>query len=298
MGSYRSYMRDDYQPARTSPLTWLICAIIASFIVQKILLVWLGAGGFVAKQLALSPWALSEFKLWTPLSYSFLHDPENLLHILFSVLSLYFIGREVLAELGSRRFFSLYAVGAILGGLAWAGVHWSSPQMTLVGASAAISAIFIVYTCLFPDRPITFLLLFIPITLPKTKYLAYGYTLVELIGFFFSELPGNRTIMAHSAHLGGMLAGLVFFYLVQNPPRLRFTLPWSHGEAEIIRPSWTAKAEKTRAQPSSFQVNVTNRGELKAEVDRILDKITSTGFGSLTPQEKKTLDEARDLLSK
>jgi hypothetical protein len=45
-------------------------------------------------------------------------------------------------------------------------------------------------------------------------------------------------------------------------------------------------------------VNLTEREHLKLEVDRILDKINSKGFGSLTPEERKTLDEARDMLSK
>jgi hypothetical protein len=45
-------------------------------------------------------------------------------------------------------------------------------------------------------------------------------------------------------------------------------------------------------------VNLTNRNDLRVEVDRILDKINSEGFGALTPEEKRLLDEARDLLSR
>jgi hypothetical protein len=45
-------------------------------------------------------------------------------------------------------------------------------------------------------------------------------------------------------------------------------------------------------------VNITNRDHLRAEVDRILDKINSEGFGALTEDEKRRLDEARDLLSR
>ena len=45
-------------------------------------------------------------------------------------------------------------------------------------------------------------------------------------------------------------------------------------------------------------MNITNRDDLRAEVDRILDKINSQGFGALTDEEKRVLDEARDLLSR
>jgi hypothetical protein len=51
------------------------------------------------------------------------------------------------------------------------------------------------------------------------------------------------------------------------------------------------------AQPA-IRVNVGSRADLKAAVDRILDKINSKGFGALTPEEKRLLDEAKDLLSK
>jgi hypothetical protein len=56
--------------------------------------------------------------------------------------------------------------------------------------------------------------------------------------------------------------------------------------------------KKTGATPPPYHVNLTDRDHLRAEVDRILDKINSKGFGALTSEEKKTLDEARDLLSR
>ena len=66
-------------------------------------------------------------------------------------------------------------------------------------------------------------------------------------------------------------------------------------------PKWFRRAKKT--QPAAYHVNVgtatpPTRDELRAEVDRILDKINSQGFGALTDEEKRRLDEAKDLLSR
>jgi hypothetical protein len=63
-------------------------------------------------------------------------------------------------------------------------------------------------------------------------------------------------------------------------------------------PAWMRKRKDTPEPQPAFKVNITARENLKAEVDRILDKINTSGFGSLTAEEKRTLDAARTLLSK
>jgi len=298
MGSYRSYMRSDYPEERTSPLTWLLCALVAGFLIEVVLIKVFGAGSFVSTQLALSVGALEQYKLWTLLSYSFLHDANNLLHILFVLLSLYFIGRELLSSLGTSRFFTLYGLSAVAGGVVFSAIHWNTPGYTLVGASAAVSGLFIAFCCLNPDRPITFLFLFIPITLPKTKYLGYALAALDLFGFVFNELITGKSLVAHSAHLGGMLTGLLFHQFVVRGIRWSALLPWRRSRPEILRPAWMSKARRLQDTTVNFQVNITDKEHLRAEVDRILDKINSEGFGALTPAEKRTLDDAKDLLSK
>src|ERR1700722_9114071 len=126
MLSDRTYMRDRYSEGRTSILGWLIAAIIAGFILQNVLTRLFGAG-YILEQLAgLSPSALRSGKVWTLFTYSFLHAPDNLLHILGNVLALYFLGRELLPLLGKGRFLGLYASAVILGGAAWSAVNWHS----------------------------------------------------------------------------------------------------------------------------------------------------------------------------
>ena len=94
-----------------------------------------------------------------------------------------------------------------------------------------------------------------------------------------------------------MLAALAFYRVMVSPVPLR--IPWPKPASSAIPPEWVKKAAKA-APPGKthFTVNLTGRDQLKAEVDRILDKINSKGFASLTPEEKKTLDDAKDLLSR
>jgi membrane associated rhomboid family serine protease len=288
-------MRTDYPQERSRALVWLLCAVIAGFILEMCLIQF-GGANYLSRNLVLAAQNLRDYRVWTLLTYSFLHDPNNLLHVLFSALGLFFIGRELLPALGTRRFLALYAVGAVVAGLVWTALNWN-PSASLVGASGAICAFFVVFACLFPERPITVLFLFIPVTFPKTKYLAWTFFALDFVGLVFFELPGHSTIVAHSAHLGGMLAGLVFYQVAVKAHSWRFTLPWRRRPQEVIPPAWVVKQGKQTATPA-FQVNLTEREHLKLEVDRILDKINSKGFGSLTPEERKTLDEARDMLSK
>jgi hypothetical protein len=73
----------------------------------------------------------------------------------------------------------------------------------------------------------------------------------------------------------------------------------ARATADIELPRWVKQRSTKAAAPApAYSVNIGGRGHLRAEVDRILDKINSDGFGSLSAEEKKLLDEARDLIGK
>ena len=293
MLSDRSYMRDNYSTERTSVLAWLISATVAGFVFQIVAARVFDSAGFFEHLFGLSVGGLKSLRVWSLLTYGFLHDPGNLLHILGNLLGLYFLGRVLLPMLGTRRFLGLYAGAIIAGGVVWAAANWHLGG-TLIGASAGVFGLLVVYACFFPHEPVTFLLFFvIPVTL-KPKHVAIAALLVDLTGCLFYEVMGAVSPFgfAHSAHLGGMAAGWIYFRYVHEA---RWRLP-SRG-VEIELPRWAKKSGKTAA-PASFQVNVGTREDLRAEVDRILDKINSHGFGSLSAAEKRLLDEAKDLLSR
>lgn len=290
-------MRDSYDPSRNggvSVMTWLLSAIIAGFVLQNVFLRWFNAGDFFNSYFALSPYAAASGKVWTLLTYGFLHDPRNLLHILANVLAIYFLGRELIPLLGNRRFVSVYLSAVATGGLLWLATNWQT-QGLVVGASAAACGLLIIYAGFFPHRPITFLLFFIlPVTL-KPKHIAITLLLLDLAGFAFYEVLGAASPfgVAHSAHLGGMFAGWVYFRYLHDRT---WTFIGARRQANASR-RIVATDFPTDEADDSAELPTANRN-LRAEVDRILDKINSEGFGALTPEEKRLLDSAKDLLSR
>ncbi|HUG11317.1 MAG TPA: rhomboid family intramembrane serine protease [Opitutaceae bacterium] len=292
MISDRPYMRSVSPNSGLAPLFWLLGALAAVFVAQNLVEVWFSSR-VVSEWFGLSARGLAEGRFWTLFTYGFLHDTRGIWHILANTLGLFFLGRIVLPELGARRFLLLFFVCTILGGLFWTGINFSRGGM-LVGASGAVFGLITYFACMRPNERITVLLFFIlPVTVIP-KYAAMFIGGVQLFLFLFAELPGGglSTGIAHSAHLGGMLAGLILYRV------------WS-GESAVISPSKSVELPKwmrtKRANPDiggSYRVNVSQGRDMKREVDRILDKINHSGFGSLTPEEKRTLDDARDTLGK
>ena len=291
MLSDRPYMRQDYAPRPTSILTWLLSAMVAGFVMQNIFGRWLGSNSFDAL-FALSPGGLRQGHLWTLATYALLH--ANILHILFNALGIFLLGRELLPLLGARRFLTVYLSAAVAGAAGWLAVHYLTGGGTLIGASGCVMALFILFACFYPNREITFLLFFVlPVTV-KPKYLAWILAGIDLLGFLFSEIPGPAfdTGVAYSAHLGGMLAGWIYFrYFHANHG-------WDRA-AGIELPAWLRRRKQPKSAAAFGKMNPgESSAHLRAEVDRILDKINSDGFGALTGEEKRILDDAKDLLSR
>jgi hypothetical protein len=199
---------------------------------------------------------------------------------------------------GERRFLWIFLSAAVVGGGANVLVHWRQPEL-LLGTWPAIMALFIVFACFYPDRELTLLLFFfLPVTV-KPKYVALVLVAVDLFGFIFYEIGHAASPLGsglqYSAHLGGVVVGWIYFRYVHDAQ-------WkiSGSEADIELPRWAKARAASKAQNGepAYKVNLGDRSNLRAEVDRILDKINSSGFGSLSAKEKKILDNARDLIGR
>jgi len=296
-------MHDRPSGRRTSPLTWLMCSVVACFLIQMVLHTWFKDDSLVREQLGLTVAGLKQGHVWTLLTYGFLHSPDFLLYIICNLFALYFLGRELLPLLGTRRFFALYLSAIACGGLAWAAVNGhhegallarGGQQDMLLGATAGIDALLIVFACFFPNQEMTFLFFFVPVQL-KPKYIALSVVLFDLFGFAFYEVMGAYSPFgfAHSAHLAGMLVGLVYYRFLHDAE-------WRilSRRADLALPRWLKGPARIAAPAPAYRIDLSNRSDVRAEVDRILDKINSQGFGALTAEEKHLLDEARDLLSR
>lgn len=290
-----AYIRSDYPRRNTSAVVWLLASLVAAFVIELILLSpWFGSSGNnLVSELALTVRGVQEGHIWIFLTHGLLHSTGNPFHILVTVLGLIFIGREVEPLLGRRRFFAAYISTLIAGGLAWTAVHWVHGGVYL-GASAAVVGLLTVLALFYPDHEINFLLLFlVPITV-RPKYVIGALLLVNLFLLGTYEIPGRSVFLNYSpaAHLGGMLAGWIYFrYFHANNG-------WDRAPS-LQLPTWLqrgARVEKTITEP--VPKSATSSAELRARADLILDKINSHGFSALTDDEKRLLDEAKDLLSR
>lgn len=269
-----------------SPIKWLLVASAACFILQNILVEGLNQGWLVGGLVLSGPGIQSGY-LWTLWTYSLFHG--GIFHLLLNLLGLYFVGKPLEMYLGPRKLWGVYLSSVGLGGLAWLSLHVSSTN-TLVGASAGILGLLTYFCCLYPQQPITLLLFFIlPIQL-KPKWLILGILGVEAFGLLATELKGEANV-ANSAHLGGILAGFMCFWLFEKGLKLG-TIKAKTFE----KPKWLKM--KKRFSPQAFTVNISEKELLRKEVDRILDKINQEGFGSLSPHEKQVLDRAKEFLKK
>jgi membrane associated rhomboid family serine protease len=305
-------MRNNYNRTPTSVLVWMISVIIAGFIIQNIFERLLPAGtgnDTFARIAAMSPGGLLGGHFWKLLTYTFLH--EGVLAVLFNCLMLWFLGRELRPLIGEKGLAWLYAAAAVCGALAWFGVHIATGAGGfLYGATSVVCAFLVVFACIHPDRQMTLLLFFIiPVTI-KPKYIAGIWALIALCGLVFSEIPAHESGlgMHYSAQIGGMLVGFLYHRLV-------YLREWRNpdGRTQIELPRWlrrTGGKAPAAAAPAKYKVNVgaaadssapsitPGAADLRAEVDRILDKINSEGFGALTAGEKQLLDDARDVLNR
>ena len=297
----RPYMRQAPEPAakQTSAVTILLVVTISIFVLQQVLNVsFPGAGGrenhFLTDWFAFSADNFKELKVWTVVSYAFLHSTATIMHILGNMFGLFFFGRVLEPLLGKQQFLALYFGGAVVGAFSYLLFHFNGYN-TVVGASAAVFALIAFFCRLHPERPITLLLFFIlPVTV-KPKWVFWGLLGYSIYALFFTELPGKANV-AHSAHLGGFLVGVLYFRYIYNG-QSSFTGASVRPSIEV--PEWFKRRKKTAAQ-TSYQVNrpTTSKDDLQKEVDRILDKINTSGFGSLNTNEKATLDQAKDILNK
>ena len=223
----RPYMQQPHGPAvnNRSIVTTLLVTTIAIFVLQNLLNVLMPTYGsrnfFLSDWFALNGQQFKELKVWTVLSYAFLHSTSSLFHIIGNMLGLFFIGRILEPILGTRRFLILYLGGALIGGLIFLLFHYSDMN-TVIGASGAVLALMTFFCLLRPEQPITLLLFFIiPITV-KPKWVFWGSLGISVFGILFDELPAVRDpqahqmVVAHSAHLGGILAGILFFRFAYN----------------------------------------------------------------------------------
>jgi membrane associated rhomboid family serine protease len=229
--------------------------------------------GLVREYLALSDRGVHAAYGWQFFTAAFLHDGPW--HLIGNMLVLYLLGRDVESIIGQRQFLFLYLAGVAAGEL---GHLFLMPETSVLfaAASGGVAAVLVAYATILPELELTStILLFLPVRF-KAKYLAYGAFAIALWGV---TLDCNGAI-AHSAYLGGMVAGWSYAHLL------------GFGRASIVQRvlrQRRAEVERYRAMtPDQF---------IAEEVDPILDKISREGLQSLTWHERRTLARAQEKIA-
>ena len=218
---------------------------------------------------------------WTFVSYMFVH--AGLLHLFTNMLMLYVFGTPVESRMGSRNFILYYlycGVGAAVFSLLLGAIM---PVGAFVGASGAVLGVAVAFAYFWPDAE----LVVFPIPVPiKARTLVLGLVALDVIA---SRLWPNDGI-AHLAHVGGALFGF-FFFKVQSFSHRTPAEPARTVERVVMVQSGSAEPEQHTPVTPMRPRRGLDADPVTAEVDRVLDKISQRGISSLTPAERRFLDE-------
>ncbi len=229
------------------------------------------------------------FYPWQLITYQFMHGGFG--HIFFNMFALWMFGMEIENMWGAKKFLTFYLLSGVVAGLCHLFISpllGAAPAPT-IGASGAVYAVLIGFALFFPERYI-FLYFLIPI---KAKYLI-GF----LIVFEFLAINSAHSNIAHLAHLGGALTGFLFIWFDKSSHidlkamirRNRFKSSASSGTKYNI-----FNKDNDVQEAKYFDIKDSKDDKLEVtqeEIDRILDKISQSGYQNLTAREKKILFEA------
>ena len=166
-------------------------------------LIELVAPSFLLLHFALWPLGSELFRPWQLLTYGFLHDPTSVWHIAFNMFALYMFGRALEAYWGGRRFLIYFLVCVLAAGLTQLLVTRFTPDAGYtVGASGGVFGVLLAFAWFFPRQKL--IVLPVPIPLPAWLVVA-AYAIIEL----FFGVTARQQSVAHFAHLGGMLGGIL-----------------------------------------------------------------------------------------
>ena len=215
-------------------------------------------------------------KPWSILSYGFLH--AGFLHILMNMIVLYFIGNLFLEYFTEKQLLNFYILGTLFGGIFFLFSQnyfplFEGKSTVLVGASAGISAIFIGITTYMPNYQIK--LRFIGFV--KLWYLAAFWIGLDVLGLIGSNAGG------HFAHLGGALFGFIYVSRASNKEISFLNNLWGMFSSKNKKMKTVYKSSTKRKN------NVSNTNSNQVKIDAILDKISKSGYDTLTKEEKDFL---------
>ena len=225
-------------------------------------------------------------KPWSIISYMFVH--QSFLHLLFNLLWLYFGGKLFLAYMNQKQLLSVYIIGGIIGGLCFSIAYNIFPVFSAIsthaiaiGASASVLAIVFAIATYIPNHKVRFIF----IGNVSLKYLALFLIILDIL----SIPKGNSG--GHIAHIGGAIFGFLYIKQLQagNDLSKYVTLIMDYLFNLFKTSNKFKKVHKKRTTDQEFR---NQRAINKKQIDAILEKISKSGYDSLTKEEKSLLFES------
>ena len=222
-------------------------------------------------------------KPWTLITYMFLHF--DFFHILFNVLWLYWMGQIFLGYFDQKKLIAIYLLGGIAGGIFYIlGYNFfevfsqNLAQSRLMGASASVIAIVTALAMYVPNHTIH--LLFVgPV---KMKYIALISVLLFVIGIASTNAGGNL------AHLGGAFYGVIYILQLRRGFDPAKGVSWIlNSFKKLFTPQPKVKIIYKKPADDMEYNKVKNQDQTR--MNEILEKISKSGYGSLSKEEKEIL---------
>lgn len=224
---------------------------------------------------------------WSIISYMFLH--ENIWHIFFNMFTLYWFGKLFLMFFSEKQMVGLYLIGGFLGAafyvLSYNIFPYFQPRLVgsiLMGASASIMAIIVATAMHSPNFEMRMLL----IGNVKLKFIALFFVLMSYFSIMSSNAGGEI------AHLGGALAGYIFIVSLRGGKdftkgiNLILDSIYDLFKPRKLKIKTNKNQNRTKITDAEFNMN---KARNMQEIDRILDKIKTSGYESLSAEDKKRL---------
>ena len=262
---------------------WLIGVNAVVFIIQLLTRVN-GSDPFTDALLLNVDKVVFHGEVWRLLTYAFLHSPDDILHILFNMLLLWWFGCDMEDLYGPREFLIFYLVSAVAGGVAFSVAHLVGfPANLCLGASGAVTAVLVLTAFHYPRR-IIYLMFFLPVPIWLFVVGSVAYDAYTLLG-------RQESMVAVAVHLGGAAFAFCYyrFHWRINPllqglwpgvqawrkravgPRLKV---YREGPPEPVRAAASSGADDAR---------------IKAEMDAVLEKISRVGRDNLSAHDLDVL---------
>ncbi len=223
------------------------------------------------------------FQPWRVITYMFLHSTQSIWHYLFNMLMLWWIGSPVEQQIGPRNFTTLYLGSGICGALVDVILTLFGYPTLVIGASGAVYGIMVAFAFLNPRIPVSFF--FLPPI--EARYLVGGFILLNVL------FLGAGDNVARIVHLGGALGGYLLMKARANGTDLSLVPRYFEYLYMKFKPKGSPSSSK---KPKNKKMSIVSDAEIieevdQSELDEILEKISKSGYDSLSKEEKRKLFE-------